>query len=147
MIKYLIVIIAIGGISCTAMAEFNCCGKCPFNQTQPQCTEMCCSGIKHSETDIGNGVIQITDKSESVTCATSSSGTNLVRCVTTYTYKCKAGYYGNPTALNKTCTKCPNSGTSSEGSISITKCYIPSGTTGSDSTGSYTYTANCYYSN
>lgn len=145
--KHLILIATIGMTPITANADFNCCGKCPFNQSQPQCTEECCSGSTHSESDIGNGVIQITDKSNSITCATSSSGSNLVRCITRYTYKCKAGYYGNPTALHKTCTKCPDSGTSSEDSTNITQCYIPSGTTGSDSTGSYTYTANCYYSN
>lgn len=38
-------------------------------------------------------------------------------------------------------------GTSEAGATSITGCYIPAGTTGSDSTGGYTYAEDCYYSN
>jgi hypothetical protein len=33
------------------------------------------------------------------------------------------------------------------GSTVITSCYLPSGTTGTDTSGTYTYTADCYYSN
>ena len=95
---------------------------------------------------IGNGVIRITDKETKVTCATSPSGTNLVSCSSTFTYKCEAGYYGNPTAFNKTCTKCPSPGTSAEGSTSQSDCYIPAGTTGSDSSGTYKYVSDCHYS-
>ncbi|MCM1294380.1 MAG: hypothetical protein NC311_02360 [Muribaculaceae bacterium] len=64
------------------------------------------------------------------------------------TFSCNAGYYKNGTA----CTKCStatghNSATSAAGVTAITGCYIPSGTTFSDSTGSGKYTSNCYYSN
>lgn len=63
---------------------------------------------------------------------------------------CKAGYYYNSTA--KTCTRCPSSGgiygtTVDKNTGDITSCYIPSGTTFRDMTGSGTYTGNCYYSN
>ena len=60
----------------------------------------------------------------------------------TYT-SCNAGYY----LSGGLCLTCPSGGTSAAGATSITSCYLPSGTTGSDSTGSYTYTSNCYYSN
>ncbi len=61
----------------------------------------------------------------------------------TYT-ACKTGYY----LSGGTCYSCPSGGTSADqNSGGITDCYLPSGTTGSDSTGSYTYTSNCYYSN
>ena len=40
----------------------------------------------------------------------------------------------------------PSSGTTSgNGATTITQCYIPSGTQGSDSTGQYEYIGNCYY--
>ena len=55
---------------------------------------------------------------------------------------CNSGYYlaiGN-------CATCPSPGTKSDGGTSgISGCYIPSGTTGSDGSGSYTYSGNCYY--
>ena len=67
-------------------------------------------------------------------------------CVRGQNYRCVAGAYGNPSASNKTaCTPCPSPGTSAAGSTSQSDCYIPAGTTGSDSTGTYKYTSNCYY--
>ena len=52
------------------------------------------------------------------------------------------GYYKN----GSECAKCPSSGTTSgNGATTITQCYIPSGTKGSDSTGQYEYIGNCYY--
>ncbi len=68
-------------------------------------------------------------------------------CNQTNEYRCAAGYYGSSTNGTSGCSRCPSSGSSSAGSTVITACYLPSGWTGTDSTGSYTYTANCYYSN
>ena len=66
-------------------------------------------------------------------------------CMQGKNYRCVAGAYGNPSASNKTaCAPCPSPGTSAAGSTSQS-CYIPAGTTGSDSTGTYKYTSNCYY--
>ena len=76
-------------------------------------------------------------------------------------WRCADGYYGtakgtsdsNPTATTMSgCTVCPTSGglkgTSVAGdNATITKCYIPSGTSFSDSTGSGTYSNNCYWTN
>lgn len=64
------------------------------------------------------------------------------------TFKCNKGYYyyfpDNERVAS--CRQCPLTGTTKGiGAISITECYIPSGTTGRDSTGSYTYTSDCYY--
>ena len=67
-------------------------------------------------------------------------------CMHGQNYRCVAGAYGNPSASNKTaCAPCPSPGTSAAGSTSQSDCYIPAGTTGSDSTGTYKYTSNCYY--
>ena len=70
---------------------------------------------------------------------------NAACTATTKTYtSCKPGYYLSGVA----CHSCPSGGTSADKNTGgVTVCYLPSGTTGSDSTGSYTYTANCYYSN
>ncbi len=68
-------------------------------------------------------------------------------------YFCKIGYYGT----EDDCTKCPNdsggkSGTTSNASwdnyaTTITKCYMSSGTTSSDTSGSFKYSSDCYYKN
>jgi len=60
---------------------------------------------------------------------------------------CAAGYWWN----GRTCSQCPLSddgirGTSPAGSDNSTDCYIPSGTTFADDSGSGVYTDNCHYS-
>ena len=79
-----------------------------------------------------------------------SSG--VATCKETTVYQCAVGYYGRSTNGTSGCTRCPASGgiygtTAAAGSTAVTSCYIPSGTTFSDSTGSGTYTGNCYYTN
>ncbi|HBP26549.1 MAG TPA: hypothetical protein DD611_00975 [Alphaproteobacteria bacterium] len=55
---------------------------------------------------------------------------------------CKPGYYLN----NGVCSACPESGTSADrNKTGITECYLPSGTTGNDATGSFEYTNDCHY--
>jgi len=68
-------------------------------------------------------------------------------CIEEYSFRCAAGYYGNPTITTSGCTACPTGGTSAPGAKAKTECYIPAGTTQSDSTGTYVITSNCYYSN
>ncbi len=77
---------------------------------------------------------------------------NTTNCTTTKEYRCARGYYGTSTNGTSGCTRCPASGgiygtTPAASSTVITSCYIPSGNTFSDSTGSGTYTGNCYYKN
>lgn len=67
--------------------------------------------------------------------------------IVTYSYRCAAGYYGSSTNGSSGCSKCPSPGTSDAGATSITSCYIKSGTTGTETNGTYIYTSNCYYSN
>ena len=72
-------------------------------------------------------------------------------CTKTTSYRCAAGYYGTSTNGSTGCNKCPSSGGVAGQSVAgsnttITSCYIPSGSNFSDSTGSGTYTGNCYYS-
>ena len=62
------------------------------------------------------------------------------------TFSCNKGYYKDGTS----CKQCPSSGgiagtTKNSGATSITECYLPSGTSFSDSYGSGTYTSDCYY--
>ncbi|MCM1294626.1 MAG: hypothetical protein NC311_03630 [Muribaculaceae bacterium] len=144
--------------STTAHAALNCCAKCPYHTDDTACTTNCClakygSGYatpSYSAPD-ANGVITVKQYTETVTCATSSTDTNIVSCLPSTTYTCAAGYYGTPTLLNKTCNKCatttghPSATTADRGATQITECYIPAGTAFSDTTGSGTYSENCNY--
>lgn len=87
---------------------------------------------------------------------TATCNTATCVCIKKSEYRCAAGYYGTPPELQhignlRGCTKCPSSGGIAGKSIAgfntaITTCYIPAGTSFNDSTGSGTYTGNCYYS-
>ncbi|MCM1293990.1 MAG: hypothetical protein NC311_00305 [Muribaculaceae bacterium] len=82
------------------------------------------------------------------------------RCVSySCQYRCHDGSYGNPTSSAGGCTQCPtfkkdtvswlaitSRASSLSGTTDITGCYIPLGTVISDTTGSFTYTDDCYYS-
>lgn len=70
-------------------------------------------------------------------------------------YRCAAGYYGGSsldTTTVPTCTKCPDNGTSDPGELlgalntSITSCYLPAGTTGTNEKGTWKLESNCTYS-
>lgn len=63
-------------------------------------------------------------------------------------YGCAANYYTTATtpSASMTCSACPSSGKSSIGNTAITGCYIPANTTLTDTSGSYKYTSDCYYS-
>jgi len=96
-------------------------------------TYKCASGYYGTATSATSGC---TKCPENATCAGGNGST----------FSCAKGYYKDGTS----CARCPSSGgvygtTASTGATSITDCYLPSGTTFSDSTGSGTYTSNCYY--
>lgn len=69
---------------------------------------------------------------------------NAACTATTKTYTaCKPGYYLNGGA----CASCPSPGTTPDRNTgTITSCYLPSGTSCSDTSGTCSYTSNCYYS-
>lgn len=70
---------------------------------------------------------------------------------------CEANYYpyisseniDNTTEVIQyfVCFNCPDGGQSQAGARSINACYVPAGTGGTDSSGTWEYTSNCYYSN
>ena len=70
-------------------------------------------------------------------------------CMTYGMCMCAANYYpyaGDDWYDWLECMACPGGGKSAENSqFGITDCYIPAGTMGSDETGTFTYSANCYY--
>lgn len=155
--KKIIIATAICGFGNHAFAAFNCCENvCPalVGGTSPSYDSSCtnssicnCSGT--TETTLSGGVIEINTKKKSTKC---ENNTAYAECANIISYKCAVGYYGTPGPLNKTCTRCPSSGgvygtTATSGATSITECYLAVGTTGSDSSGSFTYTSDCYYSN
>ena len=73
-------------------------------------------------------------------------------CTKTTAYRCASGYYGRSLNGTSGCSRCPSptdgfffGGDSEAGNNSfITQCYVSSG---SDSSGSYIYKENCYYTN
>lgn len=110
------------------------------------CTGTSCRNCK-TTTSTRNGVITTTTATMRSNCPTGLTGTVTCSCSRTYSYKCAAGYYGQPkSSFMGQCTECPGNGTSAVGSTSITSCYLPSGTSCSDTSGTCTYTSNCYYS-
>ena len=115
-----------------------CSNEISFNVCRKSC-DGTCSDCTTSAWTAGNTGYQ---KRTYASC-------NTATCVCTKRtqYRCAAGYYGTSSNGTSGCTRCPSNGSSTAGATAITSCYLPSGTTGSDSTGSYTYTSNCYYSN
>lgn len=80
--------------------------------------------------------------------------------IATGTLVCDTGYYGTPTYTYTErygdyfagCYRCPSSGgvygtTAGPGATSVTECFIPSGNTFSDDSGSGEYSGDCYYTN
>ncbi|MDE6481505.1 MAG: hypothetical protein K2L25_01645 [Alphaproteobacteria bacterium] len=133
----------------------NPCLTCPDGTISPCCTTLCCDG------SIGGGTSR-PDPCIYYPCGWRNTGTagyqsytqctsNDNKCDTSITaYRCAVGYYGTSTNGTSGCTRCPASGgvygtTADAGATSITACYIPSGTSFSDGSGSGTYTGNCYY--
>ncbi len=129
------------------------------------CTDSTCKGTTNSAAN-SNHIITRTTKNIKYTSfydpcqgqavppsdPNSCNCTQDCTCETTTSYACAAGYYGSPTSTSSGCTKCP-SGPNGETTTSavnnnstIAKCYIPSGTTGSDGTGSFKYSPACYQS-
>lgn len=115
-----------------------CSNEISFNVCRKSC-DGTCSDCTTSAWTAGNTGYQ---KRTYASC-------NTATCVCTKRtqYRCAAGYYGTSSNGTSGCSRCPSNGSSTAGATAITSCYLPSGTTGSDSTGSYTYTSNCYYSN
>lgn len=61
---------------------------------------------------------------------------------------CAAGFYGSgalDVSGGHACYECPPPGTSIEGSKKITACFVPSGYSGSDDTGTWVYERACTY--
>lgn len=98
-------------------------------------TYKCASGYYGTATSSSAGCTACPDNA---TCAGGNGST----------FVCAVGYYKSGSA----CVQCPASGgvygaTSGTGATSITECCLPSGTSFSDTSGSGTYTGNCYYVN
>mgnify|MGYP004624652465 CR=1 FL=1 len=78
------------------------------------------------------------------TCTVTASGSYM---------SCKPGYYYDSFLIGdtgKTCNPCPqfDDAISADKNIDgVTSCYLPAGTTGSDSTGTFKYTSDCPYTN
>ncbi len=81
-------------------------------------------------------------------CSSSTTCSSLTQ------YRCAAGFYGATIRDPIGCSRCPSIDGIISTSVpsnevlpvnSITDCYLESGATGIDATGTYTYTEDCYY--
>lgn len=143
------------------------CSKCPENalgsnnggaHTNTSC-QYCISGYEKD----ANGVCvkkiscswqQFFDGTRCARCPTGSYGAyeSYISHTETECSYCENNYYWNENS--KRCLPCPSGGLTSSPGIyanryaSITNCYLPVGTSGSDSTGSYVIEKkSCYYTN
>ena len=130
--------------SCTSGAELNTVryttnpyggGQCDIYYEECQCPD-CTNCTSTSWTSYST-------THERRTLKTCNCGT----CNSTTEYRCKGGYYGNPSTGSSGCTACPTlcgslSSTSTAGSNgTVMGCCAASGSTGSNSTGSFTITS------
>lgn len=79
---------------------------------------------------------------------TAECDTSTCTCIRRFGGYCVAGYYGKGTMVGigeQRCHPCPDPGTSINGTTEITGCFIPTGSSGSDSTGNFIYDAPCKY--
>lgn len=114
-----------GVYPCGYYKAADCCGAC-------DCSSVLC--------DIGYSV------DASCNCVKSGSGG---------ADKCEKGYYWSGSLSSGFCAPCPNGGTTPDVvyndngliklKVEITDCYIPAGQEMTDSTGTYSYTADCAY--
>lgn len=87
------------------------------------------------------------DSANRVTRASFSMNSPYICTQSTPEYGCAANYYQKSgSGASMVCDACPQSGKNANGSTDIATCYQPSGSAFSDTYGSGTYTANCYYS-
>lgn len=142
-----------GGTPVTSCMKITSCTSCPsgysltektgtgggcqslFSYTYKTCCGACSNCTDSAWTSVSGktGLQQRTKRTcDCGTCK--DSGTE---------YRCAAGYYGLAVSASSTCTRCPSLGNSAAGAQRVQQCYV---TSGSDTTGSYTYESPCYYS-
>lgn len=118
------------------------CGDGMWCSDKSGCATITTSTEYMRSTSVSNGYCEYTR-----TCRCGSCTNSISRCTSPITH-CGTGYYKS----GNSCVRCPyDSGSGTYGTtggytnIGITACYLKSGTTGSDSAGDYTYTADCDY--
>ncbi len=131
-----------------SMYDATCCDPCKKEVVPIDPT------ISDETTCSGSTIITLDGNCEKV----DTKGCKNNACIKKTSLRCVKGYYGTAEyeQLNLTkctgCEPCPTSGgiagtTSGPGATAITECYLPSGTSFSDSTGSGIYVGDCYYKN
>lgn len=109
-----------------------------------------CTAVVDEDWGCPTGYYYVSGSGSSTVCAVCPSSAT---CIdgnghnNTLQWKCNDGYFYNGT----TCERCPSSGgvygiTGKIGAQSRTECYIPSGGSFSDATGSGVFVGDCYYS-
>lgn len=123
-----------------------------------KCTTAYCSTTLGGTQYTGVRTAKLGTSGSSSTSVTCNAGYGRCACVSgwyangTTCTACTSGYYCSTTTTLAYLgggiygrTPCPDSGTSASGANSVSKCYVPTGTTGTDTKGVWKYTGNCYY--
>lgn len=125
---------SLGGFYCTG-SSCKCDSSKSYPCYSPCDTESVCDNLQTSCTKSGSYM----------TCTgnTCTPDYDMGECTTgsKTTYHCAPNYYGT----GKSCSPCPNGGASPENTTSITGCYLPSGSTFTDSIGTYKCNGAAYY--
>ena len=121
-----------------------------------RCTTAYCSATLGTQyTGVRTATLGSGSMATSVNC---NAGYSRCACVSGYyangtnCFVCTSGYYCSSTTTLAYIgggidgrTPCPGSGTSVSGANSVNKCYVPTGTTGTDTKGAWKYSSNCFY--
>ncbi len=135
-------------VNITNYAQWTCCNKTCYGYNSPTNPSSMTSLLYYSAKKCTTtGTCSSSTPGGYITCNT---GYYSAKGVAKYTLTTNSNPASYSTQLN--CTACTTatsntSATSAIGATAITKCYLPSGYSSSDSTGSWTYTSNCFYTN
>lgn len=96
-------------------------------------------------------VVYVFDDLHNSACATNMTGAAF--CISKGFCECSPNYYADMPIYDElhngqgfNCLECPEPGVGAGGVLPITQCYLPAGSGESDTTGTWQYSQNCYYS-
>lgn len=130
--------------SATTVSVTGCSNKFSYNTCVKETTSCTTDADCGTSTDWSSGIGGRQSKT-TYTCGVFKT------CQTSTSYRCAPGYYdenGNGESISiiqLSCTACPSPGTSDGGTKNIYNCYVPSGVSITDDTGTYEFTEDCSY--
>lgn len=130
-----------------ADAANNCCANCPFEYGASAIYDANCTSSTFCNNCSGTITVSIINGVCTPTCNSGGDDGPIINPDNPdlpIIGVCEKNQYKG---FRNQCSDCPNGGTTGirGGGDSITDCYLPKGTTGTDATGTYTFTDDCHY--